>query len=230
MEKTIMFFIGGWMLLTACQRESLPFYAEEHHIYWSYSNAEKRIDYSFVYSRNADEDTLYLPVKYTGRLLDEDAGYGVEVVADSTTALSGEYELPSQPLFRGGRFRDTLQLRIHNTDRLKQTGVRLELRLVSNAVFQASLRDSSVIDIYYTNQISQPLWWNEEVVLYYLGSYSDEKLLEFVKIYSGDYGALSGDDKLYYARKFKYELERRAADHDPVYEKNGELMTVPVTG
>lgn len=227
--KSILLFLATCFLL-ACQKDKIPFYEDVHHVYMKRIDGKYRIDYSFVYSSGAEYAILNLPVTYTGRLLEENALYKVETLADSTTALTGEYEFSSEQEFRAGRYVDTLKVRINNVERLKNVNARLVLRVVTNDQFIASVRDSSQMEIYFTNKIARPDWWNENVVSFYLGTYSDKKLTEFIKIYSGNYGDLSEDDKLYYAREFKYELERRAAIDDPLFEANGERMTVPVVG
>lgn len=228
-KRYILLFLASCFLM-ACQKDKIPFYEDAHHIYMKRVDGTYRIDYSFVYSRGADYAILNLPVTYTGRLYKENVTYGVETVADSTTALSGEYEFAAVQEFRAERYVDTLKVRINNVERLKDVNARLVLRLVSSEGFTASLRDSSCMEIYFTNKIARPDWWNKDVVDFYLGTYSDKKLTEFIKIYSGNFGDLSEDDKLYYAREFKYELDRLAADNKPVFEDNGERMTVPVVG
>jgi len=72
--------------------------------------------------------------------------------------------------------------------------------------------------------ISQPEWWDETVINSYLGPYSDKKFRLFLsEIYSGDYGALSADEKRAYALQFKEYVEQ-----NDIREDNNEPMVVPV--
>lgn len=228
-QYTLLFFLIACMQVS-CQKDEIPFYEDTHHIYLKQIDKKHQIDYSFVYSGGAPLVILELPVTYTGRVLEEDAAYAIRVNEEQTTALSDEYVVPSTSLFRKGRFIDTLKIQINNRERLEQTSVKLVLELVSNENFVASTRDSLKMEINFTNKISRPVWWNQNVTDFYLGTYSNEKLEEFIQIFAGDFGDLSEDDKLYYARKFKYELERREAAGDTVYEADGTKMTIPVVG
>ena len=222
-------WISALLLIGAavsCTTDDIDLFGEERYIYFNSVDGAHEIRYSFLYSEGKDIVEVALPLSYSGRLYEDERSYRVEVIQDSTTAvLDQEYLALDNMLFKPSSYKDKLVLKLKNSPRLKTSEQRLSLKLVTNDNFIAAMRDSLVMDIYMTNMTTRPAWWNEEVVDAYLGKYSDKKFELFIQnAYSGDFGALSESEKLYYARKFKVWLEK-----NPQYENN-ELITVPVIG
>lgn len=212
--------------LCSCRQDDIDVFGDSRYVYFNTVDGTHDIHYSFLYSNGRDEVQVELPLSYSGRLYDVDAVYAVAVDTEETTAVEGvEFELPERPSFKAASFKSSLAVTLKNSERLATTEQKIRLKLVSNDMFLAAVRDSLTMDIYVTDKISMPSWWTQEVIDAYLGKYSDRKLELFVEnIFSGDYGALSSDEKLYYARKFKYWL-----NENPQYE-DGERITVPVIG
>lgn len=228
MRNTIKIFLVLAFLAAAvgCRKDEIDLFGEQRYIYFNTIEGEHELHYSFLYSHGEDEVTVSIPMGYSGRLYGEDAEYAIAVDAENTTAVAGdEYELPSEFVFKGNSYTDTLKIILRNSSRLSTEEQRLSIRLVTNDSFVAAIRDSLVMDIYMANIISKPAWWTDAVTEAYLGTYSDTKLQLFIdNIYSGDYGELAEDEKLYYARLFKYWL-----DANPSYDEYGRI-TVPVIG
>lgn len=211
---------------TSCQEDEISFFTDSRFIQFPYG--ENTLSYSFMYSQGSDRHEVLIPVKYVGAKLEENATVAWEIIADKTTAVAGEYDVLLEQPFRADFYQDTLRVMLIDSERLKEQSVDLCLRLISNASFEASTRDSLEIKITYTHKIDKPEWWSQEVVDSYLGTWSEVKLTEFVNhIYAGDYGALEASEKLYYARQFKYYLESLGK---PLYDENGGVVTVPVIG
>lgn len=213
------------LLLSGCRKDEIDLFGEERYIYFNSIEGSHEYHYNFIYSSGKDEVTLDLPIGYSGRLYTEDKPYSVSVDEENTTAGTDEYAIPENPVFKGNMYSDVLTLTLKNSARLETSEQKISLKLVTNGSFIAAVRDSLVMDIYITDMISQPAWWTDEVTEAYLGRYSDTKLQLFIdNVYAGDYGELSEDEKLYYARKFKYWLEE-----NPQTDEYGQI-TVPVIG
>lgn len=209
-----------------CKKDGIDLFGEQRYIYFNTVEGSHELHYNFLYSLGEDEVTVEIPVSYSGRLYGEDRYYEVAVDKETTTAEEGtEYELPAEPVFGGNLYSDVLTVTLKNSSRLADSEQRLSLRLVTNSSFVAAVRDSLVMDIYLTDKISRPAWWTDEVTEAYLGTYSDTKLELFINhAYSGDFGELTEDEKLHYARVFKYWLEE-----NPSVDEYGQI-TVPVIG
>ncbi len=75
--------------------------------------------------------------------------------------------------------------------------------MVENDNFLATMRNSLNMKIIFSDMISKPYWWNEDVVDYYLGEYSDKKIGYFISVTGvNDFGNLSSSEKRAYALKF----------------------------
>ena len=104
----------------------------------------------------------------------------------------------------------------------------LKFSLESNDNFHATQTGFLEAELRVTAQISQPSWWNQNVIDFYLGGYSDKKFRLFSQnIFVGDYGELDDSEKQYYALKFKYWLEDQTP---PVEDEDGTLMKVAIQG
>lgn len=226
MKRVFTFFIIFLPVFTSCKKDNIDLFGDNRYIYFNTVGGSHELRYSFLYSEGKDVVDVQLPVSYSGKLSDVALGYSVEVDKEKTTAEAGtEYELPAAPEIKGAEYSGKLNLVLKRSPRLASSEQTITLKLVTNANFMAALRDSLVMTVFVTDMISMPDWWDQEVIDAYLGKYSDLKLRLFVEnVYAGDYGLLAEDEKLHYARKFKYWLAE-----NPTYE-DGELITVPVIG
>lgn len=71
--------------------------------------------------------------------------------------------------------------------------------------------------------MAKPDWWNNRVVNYYLGTYSDTKFRKLVEVVQPDLSNPSEDWIRSWALEFKSWL-----DANPIPDENGDPMTVPV--
>ena len=76
------------------------------------------------------------------------------------------------------------------------------------------------------NMVSEPDWWDRDIVNYFLGDYSEKKYTKFIEVTGvSDPSGASSDQIRYYSLEFKRYLEK-----NPQYEEDNSLMTVPVIG
>ena len=78
--------------------------------------------------------------------------------------------------------------------------------------------------------MSKPKWWDSYVTSYYFGTYTDEKLAAIMEFFGRDLAGSDESQFRQYALEFKQHLKERKAAGDPLKEKNGSEMTVPVLG
>ncbi len=221
MKRTILLFLLAALSFSSCNEKMIPEFGYDRYIYMD--GDEQTFSFSFI-STTEDTYRLAIPLTFAGRPLTEDLTYAVSVDPSSTLIAGTEYEFPDL-IFRKGYLKDTLYLTLHRTERMSENTFTLKFDLASNENFQATQTGKLTAEVSVSDILSQPLWWNQQVIDNYLGEYSDKKYELFVQHgYAGDFGALEADMKYYYAMKFKMYLES-----NPQYD-NGELITVPVVG
>lgn len=231
MKKTIAILAATVALITiGCNKSEILAPTDQRHIYMSYPESGNSVfNFSFVSTEN-ETAQIAVPIKFAGRPLTENLAYTVKVYPGSTdTSLKEgeEYEFP-ELIFHKGSFLDTIFVTVHKTARMDKAVFNLKFSLASNENFFATQTGALEAEIRVSALIAQPSWWNQEVIDFYLGKYSDTKFKLFSqKIFGGDFGALDDNMKRYYALKFKYWLEEQT---QPVKDEDGTLMTVAIQG
>lgn len=182
------------------------------------------MDTAFVsFKHHLGEDTYRVPfqVRMLGLASGEALNYAIEVVDSLTTATAEDYRLPD-PVFAAGRNRDTFWIEIRNTPHLATETVKLVVRLVENENFGVGYYDRLTAAVTFNNQMSKPLWWDENITNLFLGTYSEEKYLAFYEC-----TGLTDLTDLPYWRLRQLTLEfRKYIEEHHLTEKNGEPMTV----
>lgn len=194
------------------------------------------LEYSFAkLAADIPEATVNLPVKVLGNLSDKDRTYKVKVVGGSAVEgidyvpLEAEYVLPAnQP-------ETFLPIRLKRTSKLKDVKLNMIVSLVENDNFKLLLptkengSDGTVLNatqlkIIFSEFYAAPWDWNWGASDYF-GDFTVEKF-EFINTLMGwapsdwEEGKVKLGMFNYAARKVQEELQRRADNNDPVYEKD----------
>ncbi len=229
MKKTTALFAAAAALFAAsCDKSEILAPTDQRYIYMSYPESNNPVfNFSFI-STTKKTVRIAVPIKFAGRPLSEDLAYAVKVhpgSEETTLKANEEYELP-ELVFRKESFLDTIFVTVHKTARMETATYSLKFSLVSNGNFLATQTGFLDAELRVTAQIAHPAWWDQSVVEFYLGTYSDKKFELFSQnIFTGDYGELSDSEKQFYALKFKYWL----AEH-PQTEDDGTQMKVAIQG
>lgn len=231
MKKTIAILAAAIALVTiGCNKSEILSPTDLRHIYMSYPEKDNPVFYFSFISTTKETVKIAVPIKFAGHKLTENLAFALKVYPgeDEVTLRKGEeYELP-ELTFHKEDFLDTIFVTIHKTERMKTGIYNLKFSLESNANFLATQTGALEAELRVTAQIAQPSWWNQDVVDFYLGKYSDKKFELFSQnIFTGDYGELDDSEKRYYATLFKYWLEEQ---NPKVSEEDGTLMTVAIQG
>ena len=222
--KKIIYTIFLALAIVGCKPSEIGTFGEERFIYFN-PEKEYEYNYSFLYAKGKDEVDLVIPIKYAGRLYNDQKEYKVIAGEGSTAVENTDFRLAEKMSFKGASYEDQLVVTLLKTDAIKDKKLDLILEFVTNENFQARSKIANKYKITFTSMITKPSWWDEEIDQFYLGEYSDKKFELFVhNIYDGDYGALSSEEKLQFAQSFKAWL----AAHPEDAMDNGTLITVPV--
>lgn len=220
----LSFFV---LCLFACSEDKIESYHGGQYLYFSelMESKDEAVQISFYNYPLDDELLVKIAIGLVGDPLEVSAPYKVSMVADKTTALPENYELPEKPEFKAGVAEDVLVVKLIKTEQLKKD-VTLMLKIEPNEYFTGTIAQYDTIKVIFNNVESQPLWWTKDVTKNYLGTYSREKYVALMK-YGGEeaanFGELNSAQKRQCALRLKDAIEKYG-----LKEENGQLMTVPV--
>lgn len=228
----ILALAASGLFASSCTEESIELYGEQNYIHFT-NQSSKVYRFSFATQPGKDEYTLEIPVTLIGRALENDAEYGVTVITEgenATTASGASYSLPEHPVFHKGIFEDVLSVKLFNTDELK-TEKKLVIGVTDNASFKVGPAKYRTAVIYFSNVLTQPDWWDDDMASIYLGAYSDIKYQQFI-IATGvtDLKDKTVAEITAYVVQFIYYLRDLDEKGTPAYESDGitkVLDTIP---
>lgn len=191
-----------WMLaalwgLASCEKEEMMNYEGVDALYFDVQyGAEHGNDnvwahqyytyVSFASLDNAESTELKLKVCVAGSVTDYDRPFQVEVVPDSTTAITpDEYDaLSTEQIIKAGENHTYITLTAKRTERMLTDTVKIQLRLIPNEYFSlpfsevgnipgrwtdtqtaySSYANPTVHNIFMNNVLEQPAGWNSVTV------------------------------------------------------------------
>lgn len=201
-------------LVYSCKEHDIAFYDGPDAIFFDQQYGPGHLDslalshqiYSYVPFGVISEKDSILPIKVeiAGRVRDYDRPFGIEVVADSTTAIAGEdYELLSnEGVILAGQNSTRIKVVIHRTERMEENTLQLQLRLIPGEHFVLPFGedgigvmpkrtnggdvhtalscnfDSSIHNIFVDCNLRKPEGWNPDN----FGQYSEKKYRLLLKI------------------------------------------------
>jgi hypothetical protein len=212
--------------LYSCNEVDMFKYEAGNYLSFNEDAKKDSINVSFFFHPGVEELSIPLVLNLTGNLLDEDKEF-VLSVDESSTVEKTDYILPEKLLFGANKVSDTISIVLKKTAKLDLENYKLVLRIEDNSNFKSGFKNFSYRKIYFSNIVSQPVWWDKDIITKcYLGEFSAKKYLLFYKVIG--INDLTGVDLSLvrqYSLKFKRYLEE-----NPTYEENGDLMTVSVIG
>lgn len=215
------------LCLFSCAEDEIQPYHGEQYLYFSklMDSEDESVNLSFNNYPLDDELTVKIALGLVGDPFDVPVPYKITVVAEKTTALAENYELPENPMFKANAAEDIFELKLKKTDALKED-VELLLKIDPNEYFAGSLKQYETIKIVFNNVESKPLWWDKDTEKVYLGTYSRKKYEALIQ-YGGEealnFGELNSAQKRRCALRLKEAIEKYN-----LTEENGTKMTVPI--
>lgn len=197
MNTFLKIFVAIFMIVqvSACNQDIDKFDNGENYIYFNmpfilnqYDQATTtRID-SISYSFALDDYTIHthtfkIPVNTIGLMHPEDRNYTVEVVTDSSTATSTDWDIKAleQTIIKKGRLQDTLYITVNRTDALQTEWHHLVFRLLPNDQFKLGDKDLQTAKISFSDILQPPMWWGKWKAVF--GEFCREKFVKWQEIY-----------------------------------------------
>ncbi|GAA4311872.1 hypothetical protein GCM10023149_06970 [Mucilaginibacter gynuensis] len=163
MKRNIFFMLLACTLLYACKKDTKLLYNSPDNIYLDYPTTDT-ITYSFAYSVGLAQDTVWIPVKISGKRISQDRNFEMNIIANATTATQGlHYEaLKSSYKMPADSGVVHVPVILKNTDAaLESKSVYLTLRVTGGSDFQIQLADSlRTKTLLFSNRLEKPDWWN----------------------------------------------------------------------
>ncbi|MGO4288763.1 DUF4843 domain-containing protein [Chitinophaga sp. RAB17] len=176
MKKHLILAILGCMAIYSCKKDSILSYSvPKDNIYLDYQNGDS-IVYSFAYNLTQESDTIWVPVKISGKVVHQDRSFAISVVDQATTAVRKLHFEPLQSSYVMPADSGTVHIPviILNTDTaLVNKSVYVTFRISGGTDFATQLPEGiRTKRIYFSNRLEIPAWWN---FWGQLGSYSRTK-------------------------------------------------------
>jgi hypothetical protein len=152
-----------WLLLVgsclACKKDEIEAYSAPDNIYF----LTQAQSYTFAYTPEKQSDTMYLPVRISGKRVPIDRKFNVRVMADSSTAQAQTHYQPLEPYYTMPADSGLLFLPvvIYNTDTsLQSRSVRLYLELTPTENFGVGLPTATQTTLTFSSRLERPSWWD----------------------------------------------------------------------
>lgn len=225
-EVSAMKYIGIVLLffvLNACNKHDIETYdVDSRFLYIPNEEGIDTLFVSFAHHLGTDEYAVPFEVWMIGERCDRDLIYKVGVVDSLTTALPEDYALPERMFMPAGQLIDTLWVTLKKSEKLKTQTLKLMLKIEDNENFKVGYANALTAKITYNDQMSKPLWWDDDMTNNFLGTYSDKKYTEFFKCTGvSDLTEMPAWEKRKLVLEFREYIEK-----NNITEENGDPMTV----
>lgn len=161
--KNLIILLIAVICIISCSKEPEFLYDSPDSVYFNFEDtAGSKIVYTFAYDPELVEDTIWLPVKISGKRIPFSRSFKIAVVDSATTAsptlhyeaFKESYELPAD----SGTF--SLPVIIYNKDpELDVLTVTLAFSLQASDDFNTDLPHMITGKISFSNRLEQPGWW-----------------------------------------------------------------------
>ena len=228
--KHIVYLLTILFFASACEKIDIETYNGDNYIQFvdSYNDSTSL---TFIFFPNQSNIEYPLKIRVLGAIPDKDLSYKLRVVKEETTAPENCYDIPEGQVFPQGEIAGVAQISFVKQPEMDSIAYRIVVELIGTEDIGtgASLHCRKIFWI--SNTISQPEWWDSNIVSYYLGKYSTLKFSKFIEVTgSGDLTNASIEERRKACLQFKYYLLQQKEAGTPVLEADGSKMTVPIKG
>ncbi len=154
--------------MSSCKGNDDFLYESQDNIYFNFADsASSKISFTFAYTPTITQDTIFVPVKISGKKSPYDRTFKIEVIDSLTTAQSNIHYKPftDKYIMPADSGMINVPIIIYNTDPiLNDSTVILSFSLKSTDDFQINFPDKITGSISFSNRLEQPSWW-----IYWMG-------------------------------------------------------------
>lgn len=247
MKHTILYiFLLG--LLTACKKDEISSsFDAAPGVYFIYNVTRPgnidSISYTFVEkSSTTQSDTLWLPVRVSGRTAGHDRAINLIAASEGTTAVKDKHYKLLNYVMPKDSFSTQLGVVLLRDASLRNESVALNLRLQPSQHFTTLMKDTLMADgrfygrnqvkIIFTDRLLKPTNWDSYLITFF-GAYSDVKFRFIASVLGRSSFATTGPNPVNFPRMQFYQntvrnalLEYTAANGSMI-DENGNTVVIP---
>lgn len=156
-------------LFAACEEDLKPYNEETCWVYFDLiGSADTLQSRTFVYAgENAETDTVWIPVKTIGKVMDYDRPITLlQVLANDSNAVAGTHfvkfddpSLSAQHVIPAGKTTVNLPIVLKRDASLKTDKVSVQFSLQANDYFMPGFVGPQSVQIWVTDQLDRPSFW-----------------------------------------------------------------------
>lgn len=167
MRYSIGVFLSVFLItasMIGCKKSELTLYDSPASIYFDLSGSQRdSLLYTFAYTPEKADDTVYLPVKLEGLRTAQARNFILKIDPDSTTAIAGKhykaidasYEIPAES---GILY---VPIILYNTDPLlAKSSVKIKFYLEATPDLGISMPSLTVARLVFSSKLERPEWWD----------------------------------------------------------------------
>ena len=193
---TACWLLGILVAFVSCQNDDIDsFDTSSSYIYFDIpyltdangENTTSRSD-SISYSFALDDldvtyTTLNVVVKTIGMATDYDRPYNIELINETTTATSAEWDqsILNNRSIKAGELTDTIHLVVQRSEELQEQWMQINLRILPNENFQIGYGNLQTVKVSFSDILSMPSWWPGWAGQF--GPFYREVYLKWIEIY-----------------------------------------------
>lgn len=162
MKRKLILLLVSCMIMQACKKEDKFLYdAETDNIYLGYEDEDQLI-YTFAYTPGLARDTIWIPVKISGKRVNHERRFALQVTDSASTAKSNTHYEALKPFYLMPADSGSVQVPVVllNAPGLESASVRLTFVVSGGEDFKtqlpAKLRTKSLL---FSNRLEMPSWW-----------------------------------------------------------------------
>lgn len=183
--KKIFLFIATVCLLSACEQD-LPLYDDEtarlNFVYENVNRTDTISNYSFVYHKQVEQDTVWFEVETMGFLSDKDRYCTIyqEPTGNNDAEAGVHYVSFDDPTYKkllvipADSVNAKIPVIVLNDESLKEKVVTLKIRIGTGEDFAQGFKDATTKILYITNKLQKPELWSS-LFDWYFGDYGTVK-------------------------------------------------------
>ena len=221
--------------MASCKKDEIPVYGNISGVYFDGNN----ISFSFMEKPNSVMDTVRLSASITGMATETNRTFKAEVVKDSTTAPEELYEILDGTV-AANNYKGLLPIVLKKSDILKDSIVKLTIRLLPTEDFPEIRLGEELFSIYFTAKVIKPANW-DDYLFYSFGEYSTiwwTKIMEWTNRGSLPYWPENADHETWWMTYNDIQIYKRlvaeklkeynASSEGPLIHDDGPLAGSPV--
>jgi len=210
----------------SCKEDTLSLYESDNYLNFDKNSDKDSLEVSFFFYPGKEKLQVPIGLELVGNLLEADTEFELSFDTENSTASETDFELPESLKFKAGEVKDTVWLTLNKSEKLNDATFSIIFHIAPDSNFKKGISEKSIFKVYFTSQVSKPIWWVDDIESVYLGDFSAEKYNLFFEVTGeSDLTGMHLSLVRQHALKFK-----RYLTENPSYEKDGSLMTVPVIG